>query len=141
MITASPDAMLHRGVAEYTFIPDYEGGVLGRGKFSTVFKVKGTDGLHVSCRAYIHTDYNSLLTGLQYALKHTALHPHHPLIAARLLREPTLLAQLSPHPCLIGVEGWVRTEGHFYLIGEQAIVSTGPDPLSDLVSPPILLSL
>jgi hypothetical protein len=48
MITASPDAMLHRGVAEYTFIPDYEGGVLGRGKFSTVFKVKGTDGLHVS---------------------------------------------------------------------------------------------
>lgn len=53
MITASPDAMLHRGVAEYTFIPDYEGGVLGRGKFSTVFKVKGTDGLHVSCRAHI----------------------------------------------------------------------------------------
>jgi hypothetical protein len=126
MITASPDAMLHRGVAEYTFIPDYEGGVLGRGKFSTVFKVKGTDGLHVSCRAHI---YIFSLTGPQYALKHTALHPHHPLIAARLLREPTLLAQLSPHPCLIGVEGWVRTEGHFYLIGEQATLITSPDPL------------
>lgn len=63
----------------------------------------------------------ALLT-LQYALKHTPLHPHHPLIAARLLREPTLLAQLPPHPCLVGVEGWIRTEGHFYLIGKPSTV-------------------
>jgi serine/threonine protein kinase len=50
-------------------------------------------------------------------LKHTPLHPHHPLISARLLREPTLLAGLAPHPCLIGIESLIRTEGHFYLIG------------------------
>lgn len=53
-----------------------------------------------------------------FALKHTPLYPHHQLIAQRLLREPTLLAQLAPHPCLIGVDGFVRTEGHFYLVGE-----------------------
>lgn len=39
----------------------------------------------------------------QYAVKHTPLHPHHPLIATRLLREPTILAQLLPHPNLVKV--------------------------------------
>ena len=57
---------------------------------------------------------------MQYALKHTPLHPHHPLIAARLLREPTLLAQLPAHPNLIGVQGMIRTQGHFYLIGQSS---------------------
>lgn len=81
-------------------MPKEEGGVLGRGKFSTVYRVRsGTK---------------------EYALKHTPLYPHHPLIAARLLREPTLLAQLPPHPCLIGVDGFVRTDGHFYLVGAYA---------------------
>lgn len=44
----SPDALLSRGIAEYTFMSAEEGGVLGRGKFSTVYKVKGTDGQVVS---------------------------------------------------------------------------------------------
>ena len=74
---------------------------MGRGKFSSVYKVVGPEGKY-------------------YALKHTPLHPHHPLIAARLLREPTLLSQLPPHPNLIGVHGTIRTPGHFYLIEEYA---------------------
>jgi hypothetical protein len=43
--------MLERGIAEYTFLPEHEGGVLGKGKFSTVYKVKGRDGAHVSLAA------------------------------------------------------------------------------------------
>lgn len=54
---------------------------------------------------------------VQYAIKHTPLYPHHPLIATRLLREPTLLAQLPPHPNLIRVFETIKTEGHFYLVG------------------------
>lgn len=61
----------------------------------------------------------------QYALKHTPLYPHHPLISARLLREPTLLAQLPPHPCLIGVQGYIKTPDHIYLV-EQLSRSHGP---------------
>jgi len=94
------DVWLERGIGDYTFLPAPEG-LLGKGKFSSVYKVSGPD-------------------GTIYALKHTPLHPHHPLIAARLLREPTLLAQLPPHPCLVHVEGWIRTEGHFYLIEKYA---------------------
>ncbi|BEI86413.1 hypothetical protein CcaverHIS002_0607000 [Cutaneotrichosporon cavernicola] len=96
----SPDVLLDRGIADYTYVPRTEGGVLGRGKFSTVYRVRAGS--------------------KEFALKHTPLYPHHPLIAARLLREPTLLAQLSPHPCLIGVDGFVRTDGHFYLVEECA---------------------
>jgi hypothetical protein len=42
----SADELLHRGIAEYTFIPGEEG-VLGRGKFSTVYKVKDSEGRFV----------------------------------------------------------------------------------------------
>ncbi|WVQ96840.1 hypothetical protein IAU59_003947 [Kwoniella sp. CBS 9459] len=110
---ATSDSLLRHGIAEYTYIPRTLGGVLGRGKFSTVYKVLGADGAH-------------------YALKHTPLYPHHPLISARLLREPTLLAELPSHPCLIGVEGWVRTEGHFYLIEQYAASHV---PLSSITTP------
>ncbi|WWC62439.1 uncharacterized protein I303_105035 [Kwoniella dejecticola CBS 10117] len=98
---SNPDSSLKHGITEYTYLPASSGGVLGKGKFSTVYKVLGADGIY-------------------YALKHTPLFPHHPLISARLLREPTLLAELPSHPCLIGVEGWVRTEGHFYLVEQYA---------------------
>lgn len=65
-------------------------------------------------------------------MKHTPLYPHHPLIAARLLREPTLLAQLPPHPCLIGVQGYIKTPDHVYLV-EQ--LSRSHTPLSALEVP------
>lgn len=39
----------------------------------------------------------------QFAVKHTPLHPHHPLIATRLIREPELLGQIAPHPNLVRV--------------------------------------
>src|ERR1700712_3875882 len=51
-----------------------------------------------------------------YALKLTPLYPHHPLIANRLLREPELLRVIPAHPNLVGVEGWLKTPSHFYLI-------------------------
>ncbi|WVW84542.1 hypothetical protein I302_106576 [Kwoniella bestiolae CBS 10118] len=101
VIAPNPDHLLKHGITEYTYLHSSSGGVLGKGKFSTVYKVLGVDGSY-------------------YALKHTPLFPHHPLISARLLREPTLLAELPSHPCLIGVEGWVRTEGHFYLVEQYA---------------------
>lgn len=69
---------------------------------------------------------------IQYALKHTPLYPHHPLIAARLLREPTLLAQIPPHPCLIGVHGWIKTRDHFYLVED---LSMDHIPLADIPTP------
>lgn len=69
---------------------------------------------------------------LQYALKHTPLYPHHPLISARLLREPNLLAQLPPHPCLVRVKEWIRSHGHFYLI---EMYSKDHIPLSELATP------
>ncbi|KAI3492275.1 hypothetical protein L1887_43301 [Cichorium endivia] len=53
-----------------------------------------------------------------FAIKHTPLFPHHPLIATRLLREPTLLAELPPHPNLVNVYETIRTPGHFYLVEE-----------------------
>lgn len=52
------------------------------------------------------------------AIKHTALFPHHQLISTRLLREPTLLAELPPHPNLVAVKETIRTPGHFYLVEE-----------------------
>lgn len=67
------------------------------------------------------------------ALKHTPLYPHHPLIASRLLREPTLLAQIPPYPNLIGVQGWLRTPDGFYLIED---LPEGYVPLPALVSNP-----
>lgn len=58
-------------------------------------------------------------TGPSYfAVKHTPLFPHHSLIATRLLREPTLLAELPPHPNLVSVVETIRTPGHFYLVEE-----------------------
>ncbi|KAI5480936.1 serine/threonine protein kinase [Pseudohyphozyma bogoriensis] len=88
--------------------------VLGKGKFSEVLLVRKGD--------------------VDYALKHTPLHPHHPLIATRLLREPTILAQLLPHPNLVRVYETVRTPGHFYLVEEnlsesitlESLVSNSP---------------
>lgn len=90
----SGDVLLSRGICEYTLLPK----VLGRGKFSTVFMASKKDEL--------------------WAVKHTALFPHHQLIATRLLREPTLLAELPPHPNLVAVKETIRTPGHFYLIEE-----------------------
>ncbi|GAA5985507.1 hypothetical protein JCM5350_004021 [Sporobolomyces pararoseus] len=87
---------------------------LGKGKFSEVLLVRKGDA--------------------EFALKHTPLHPHHPLIANRLLREPTILAQLLPHPNLVKVFETIRTPGHFYLVEEslrssitlEAFVSSSP---------------
>ncbi|KAK0535908.1 hypothetical protein OC834_001352 [Tilletia horrida] len=90
----SADLLLTRGISEYTMLPK----VLGRGKFSTVFL--------------------AAKNGHKYAIKHTALFPHHPLISTRLLREPTLLAELPPHPNLVTVNETIRTPGHFYLVEE-----------------------
>ena len=59
--------------------------VLGKGKFSEVIlATKGAD-------------------EAKFAVKHTPLHPHHPLIATRLLRESSILAKLLPHPNLVKV--------------------------------------
>lgn len=44
----SPDGLLERGIDGYTFIPEDQGGVLGRGKFSTVYKVTDIEGVDVS---------------------------------------------------------------------------------------------
>lgn len=90
----SLDLLLSRGIADYTILPK----VLGRGKFSTVFMA---------------SRYGQLS-----AIKHTALFPHHQLISTRLLREPTLLAELPPHPNLVEVKETIRTPGHFYLVEE-----------------------
>ncbi|CAD6976548.1 unnamed protein product [Tilletia controversa] len=90
----SADMLLTRGISEYTMLPK----ILGRGKFSTVFL--------------------AAKNGEQFAIKHTALFPHHPLISTRLLREPTLLAELPPHPNLVTVNETIRTPGHFYLVEE-----------------------
>ncbi|GAA5993245.1 hypothetical protein JCM10908_004529 [Rhodotorula pacifica] len=73
--------------------------VLGRGKFSQVLLARKD--------------------GIEYALKHTPLYVHHHLISARLLREPEILSQLTPHPNLIKVFETVRTPGHFYLVEEN----------------------
>jgi len=39
---------MERGIDGYTFIPEHQGGVLGRGKFSTVYKVTDIEGIEVS---------------------------------------------------------------------------------------------
>ncbi|GJN94320.1 hypothetical protein Rhopal_007394-T1 [Rhodotorula paludigena] len=88
---------------------------LGKGKFSEVLLVRKA--------------------GTEYALKHTALHPHHELISSRLLREPAILAQLLPHRNLVKVFETIRTPGHFYLVEEslasfvtlEDLVSSSPD--------------
>ncbi|PWN43892.1 hypothetical protein IE81DRAFT_329092 [Ceraceosorus guamensis] len=90
----SADVLLERGISDYTLLPR----ILGRGKFSTVFMASKN--------------------GERSAVKHTALFPHHQLISTRLLREPTLLAELPPHPNLVSVIETVRTPGHFYLVEE-----------------------
>ncbi|GAA6014987.1 hypothetical protein JCM10207_008694 [Rhodosporidiobolus poonsookiae] len=72
---------------------------LGKGKFSEVLLVRKG--------------------GTEYALKHTPLHSHHPLIATRLLREPNILAQLLPHRNLVKVFEQIRTPGHAYLVQEN----------------------
>ena len=90
----SADLLLSRGISEYTILPK----ILGRGKFSTVFLAVKNE--------------------VQYAIKHTPLFPHHQLISTRLLREPTLLAELPPHPNLVSVHETIRTPGHFYLVEE-----------------------
>ncbi|SPO31156.1 uncharacterized protein UTRI_05197_B [Ustilago trichophora] len=96
----SADKLLSRGISEYTLLPK----ILGRGKFSSVF---------LASKPYGPTGDPQL-----FAIKHTPLFPHHPLIATRLLREPTLLAELPPHPNLVNVYETIRTPGHFYLVEE-----------------------
>ncbi|GAA5905257.1 hypothetical protein JCM6882_003728 [Rhodosporidiobolus microsporus] len=138
------DSLLSNGIADYSFVldpslrtsstpsppsqtrsdpldkapdspaPRSDRVVLGRGKFSEVLLVRKG--------------------GTEYALKHTPLHPHHPLIATRLLREATILAQLLPHRNLVKVFETIRTPGHFYLVEEnlrssvtlEALVSSSP---------------
>lgn len=100
VIVSSADKLLSRGISEYTLLPK----VLGRGKFSSVF---------LASKPYGPTGDPQL-----FAIKHTPLFPHHPLIATRLLREPTLLAELPPHPNLVNVYETIRTPGHFYLVEE-----------------------
>jgi hypothetical protein len=43
VLTDSPDKLLERGIADYTYLPAASGGVLGKGKFSTVYKVLSAD--------------------------------------------------------------------------------------------------
>ncbi|WFD22655.1 hypothetical protein MEQU1_001329 [Malassezia equina] len=88
------DRLLDWGLCEYTILPK----TLGRGRFSTV--------------------YLAVKNGQRFAVKHTPLFPHHELVATRLLREPTLLAELPPHPNLVDVVETIRTPGHFYLVEE-----------------------
>lgn len=45
--------LLEKGIGEYTFIPG-QNNVLGKGKFSTVYKVIGPDGDHVSLSTSSH---------------------------------------------------------------------------------------
>lgn len=97
---SSADKLLSRGISEYTLLPK----ILGRGKFSSVF---------LASKPHGPTGEPKL-----FAIKHTPLFPHHPLIATRLLREPTLLAELPPHPNLVNVYETIRTPGHFYLVEE-----------------------
>lgn len=118
VLAVSPDSLLSRGIGDYTVVP---GGLLGKGKFSVVYKAtKGQTEVRLvpsrssprpiarspatRARAYLRSP--ALLCPVpllarprrsQYAIKHTPLHPHHPLIGARLIREPTILAQL-PRP-------------------------------------------
>ncbi|WFD34115.1 hypothetical protein MCUN1_000947 [Malassezia cuniculi] len=92
--TANMDRLLSWGIGDYTVLPK----VLGRGRFSSVFLAEKQ--------------------GEKVAIKHTPLFPHHDLIATRLLREPTLLAELPPHPNLVAVKETIRTPGHFYLVEE-----------------------
>ncbi|GAA5904215.1 hypothetical protein JCM8208_006803 [Rhodotorula glutinis] len=142
------DSLLHHGIGDYTYVkpssptrsssiggpsaearqdsPKPEGDErservsLGKGKFSEVLLVrKGST---------------------EYALKHTALHPHHQLISTRLLREPTILAQLLPHRNLVKVFETIRTPGHFYLVEEclrssvtlEELVASSPDGILPL---------
>lgn len=88
------DCLLDWGICDYTIMPK----TLGRGRFSTV--------------------YLAIKNGQRYAIKHTPLFPHHELVATRLLREPTLLAEIPPHPNLVTVVETIRTSGHFYLVEE-----------------------
>ena len=88
------DRLLDWGICEYTILPK----TLGRGRFSTV--------------------YLAVKNGQRFAVKHTPLFPHHELVATRLLREPSLLAELPPHPNLVDVVETIRTPGHFYLVEE-----------------------
>ena len=88
------DRLLDWGICDYTIMPK----TLGRGRFSTV--------------------YLAIKNGQRYAIKHTPLFPHHELVATRLLREPTLLAEIPPHPNLVTVVETIRTPGHFYLVEE-----------------------
>lgn len=88
------DRLLDWGLCDYTILPK----TLGRGRFSTV---------------YLATKH-----GERYAVKHTPLFPHHELVATRLLREPSLLAEIPPHPNLVSVVETIRTPGHFYLVEE-----------------------
>lgn len=108
---------------------------LGKGKFSEVLLVrKGSAEVCAPARQLpkLSTDRHR---HHQYALKHTALHPHHQLISTRLLREPTILAQLLPHRNLVKVFETIRTPGHFYLVEEclrssvtlEDLVASSPD--------------
>jgi hypothetical protein len=53
------DRLLERGIDGYTFVSSSSGGVLGRGKFSSVYKVIGPDGKFVSISPYSEIHPNS----------------------------------------------------------------------------------
>lgn len=137
------EPLIESGISDYTFIPKDKGGLLGNGKFSSV-QLAWKHGVKVRCKStsyvlgqdlvrHIEENADPSLFGtsfpcldlfplapfvLQYAIKITPLYPHHNLIATRLLREPTILAQLPLHPNLVKVYESIRTPGHFYLVGE-----------------------
>ncbi|SCV68169.1 BQ2448_290 [Microbotryum intermedium] len=100
---------------------------LGKGKFSEVLLAhKENTSVSFACagKCTLATWSDNFwdthcLNPEQFALKHTPLYSHHPLIASRLLREPTILAQLLPHPNLVKVYETIRTPGHFYLVEEN----------------------
>lgn len=53
-VVSTPDSLLQNGIAGFTYLPYSSEGVLGRGKFSTVYKVIGSDGNFVSL--YHHSE-------------------------------------------------------------------------------------
>ncbi|BGP20180.1 hypothetical protein JCM10213v2_008315 [Rhodosporidiobolus nylandii] len=122
------DSLLPKGIADYAFVVDSSPSP------STLNPSDPSDTSAVAPPLRVSLGKGKFSEVLLYALKHTPLHPHHPLIAQRLLREPVILAQLPPHRNLVKVFETIRTPGHFYLVEEnlrssitlEALVSASP---------------
>jgi hypothetical protein len=129
-VASADDILLSEGIADYTFVKDEHSKNirLGKGKFSFVLLAKKRGKL-VRQIIQAHAGKKRLTDWSQYAIKHTPLYPHHPLIAQRLLREPNLLARTPRHANLIAVYESIRTPDHFYLVGQLSSVFFTPVPL------------